>query len=69
MLGEKIKSFNSFYLQIDESTDISGKCYLIGFVRFINNVNIIKQFFCYKKMKEKQLVMIRLILLILILNY
>lgn len=49
---EKIKDFNGFCLQIDKSTDISGKCYLIGFIRFINNDNIIKQFFCCKEMKE-----------------
>lgn len=29
-----------------------GKCYLISFIRFINNDNIIEQFFCCKEMKE-----------------
>ncbi|KAL4135376.1 hypothetical protein QTP88_006990 [Uroleucon formosanum] len=51
-VGEKIKASNGFYLQIDESTDTNGKCYLIGFIRFINNDNIIEQFFCCKEMKE-----------------
>lgn len=49
---EKNEYSNGFCLQIDESTDISGKCYLIGFIRFINNDSIIEQFFCCKKMKE-----------------
>lgn len=51
-VGEKIEVSNGLCLQIDESTDASGKCYLIGFIHFINNDNIIEQFFCCKEMKE-----------------
>lgn len=45
-IGDKIKFSHGFCIQIDESTDTSGKCYLIGFIRFIDNDNIIDQFFC-----------------------
>jgi len=51
-VGEKIKASNGFCLQIDESTDTSGKCYLIRFIRFINIDNIVEQFFCCKEIKE-----------------
>lgn len=40
-------STKNFALQIDESTDISGKAQLIGFIRFVDDTEIINQFlFC-----------------------
>lgn len=33
-----------FALQIDESTDISGKAHILGFVRFIHENEIVNQF-------------------------
>lgn len=40
----------NFALQIDESTDISGKAQLIGFIWFIHNNKISNQFFFYKEL-------------------
>jgi len=37
-------------LQIDESTDISGKAQLMAFIRFIVNSKIVGQFFCCKEL-------------------
>ncbi|KAK5644856.1 hypothetical protein RI129_006156 [Pyrocoelia pectoralis] len=43
---EKLKN-TQFALQLDESTDISGKSQLISFARFVNGPEIIEQFlFC-----------------------
>lgn len=40
-----------FALQLDESTDASGKCQLISFVRFENNLDIIEQFLFCQELK------------------
>ena len=41
-----------FALQVDESTDISGKEQLLGFIRFVNEDKIAEQFFCCKELLE-----------------
>lgn len=41
-----------FALQIDEFTDISGKAHLLGFVRFINENEILNQFLCCRELTE-----------------
>ncbi|XP_072401622.1 protein FAM200C-like [Diabrotica undecimpunctata] len=40
-----------FALQLDESTDISGKAQLISFVRFVYGPEIIKQFLVCRELK------------------
>nr|XP_027201527.1 zinc finger BED domain-containing protein 5-like [Dermatophagoides pteronyssinus] len=42
----------SFALQIDETTDITGKAQLIAFVRFIHENEIINQFLCCREIPE-----------------
>ena len=44
---EKIGS-SRFALQADESSDYSGKCHLLTFVRFVDGHNIIDQFLFYE---------------------
>lgn len=41
-----------FALQIDESTDISGKAHILGFVRFIHKNEIVNQFLCCRELTE-----------------
>jgi len=45
-------SKQQFALQIDESTDISGKAHLLGFFRFINENEILNQFLCCRELIE-----------------
>ena len=40
-----------FALQVDETTDVSGKCYLLAFVRFVHAQTILNQFLFLKQMK------------------
>ncbi|XP_025425345.1 zinc finger BED domain-containing protein 5-like [Sipha flava] len=47
---EVIKSGELFALQVDESTDISGKAQLMAFIRFIVNSKIVSQFCCCKEL-------------------
>ena len=42
-----------FTMQVDESTDISGKTQLIAFMRFVSDGKISDQFFCCKELKER----------------
>lgn len=49
----KLSSGRSFALQIDESTDISGKAQLLGFVRFVDEHEIINQFLCCRELIER----------------
>ena len=42
-----------FTIQVDESTDISGKAQLIAFIRFVSDGKISDQFFCCKELKER----------------
>lgn len=46
---EKVKG-NPFAIQLDESTDYTGKCYLIAFVRFVDNSDVCNQFLFLKEM-------------------
>ncbi|XP_025200617.1 zinc finger BED domain-containing protein 5-like [Melanaphis sacchari] len=45
---EKMK-LSRFTLQVDDSTVSDGKCYMIGFVRFVVGYDIINQFLCLKE--------------------
>uniref|UniRef100_A0A2S2QQH2 Zinc finger BED domain-containing protein 5 n=1 Tax=Sipha flava TaxID=143950 RepID=A0A2S2QQH2_9HEMI len=47
---EKMK-LSRFTLQVDDSTVSDGKCYMIGFVRFVVGYDIINQFLCLKELK------------------
>ena len=46
----KLQSTVEFALQVDESTDISGKPQLLAFIRFVDGSQIINQFLCCKEM-------------------
>ena len=48
---DKLKC-REFALQADESTDISGKAQLLAFIRFVDDGEIIEQFFCCKELPE-----------------
>ncbi|KAK4875359.1 hypothetical protein RN001_011781 [Aquatica leii] len=50
---EHLKRDNIFALQIDESTDISGKAQLIAFIRIIFDGDMISQFFFCKELPER----------------
>jgi len=49
---DKLKNSKSFALQVDESTDISGKAQLLGFIRFIVDGEIIENFLFCKELSE-----------------
>lgn len=49
---EKFLANSSFTLQIDETTDITGKAQLIAFVRFIHENYIINQFLCCRELPD-----------------
>ena len=42
-----------FTMQVDESTDISGKAQLIAFIWCVSDGNKSDQFFCCKELKER----------------
>jgi hypothetical protein len=42
---EKLSGCRVFSLQLDESTDISQKCQLLSYIRFVYHDSIIEQFF------------------------
>lgn len=46
---EKMKN-SRFTLQVDDSTSRDGKCYMIGFVRFVDDNAIVSQFLCLKEL-------------------
>ena len=48
----KIKSREFFAIQVDESTNISGKAQLIAFVRFIDKEAIMEDFLYCKELPE-----------------
>ena len=48
---DKLKC-REFAFQADESTDISGKAQLLAFIRYIDDGEIIEQFFCCKELPE-----------------
>ena len=48
---DKLKS-SSFSIQVDGSTDITSKCHVVAFVRFVNEGEIQENFFCCKELPE-----------------
>ena len=48
-----VKQSKMFAMQVDESTDISGKAQLIAFIWFVSDGKISDQFFCCKELKER----------------
>ena len=48
-----VKQSKMFTMQVDESTDISGKAQLIAFIRFVSDGKISDQFFYCKELKER----------------
>ena len=48
-----IQQSKMFTIQVDKSTDISGKAQLIAFIGFVNNGKISEKFFCFKELKER----------------
>ncbi|XP_014775934.1 protein FAM200A [Octopus bimaculoides] len=51
-IKSKILKHNFFALQVDESTDITGKAQLLVFVCFINDEAIVEDFLCCKELPE-----------------
>ncbi|XP_014782252.1 zinc finger BED domain-containing protein 5 [Octopus bimaculoides] len=51
-IKSKILKHKLFALQVDESTDITGKAQLLVFVRFINDEAIVEDFLCCKELPE-----------------
>lgn len=49
---DKLKSADMFALQLDESTDVSGKPQVVTFVRFVEEKSIIEQFLFCKDLPE-----------------
>ncbi|XP_022160762.1 zinc finger BED domain-containing protein 5-like [Myzus persicae] len=49
----KLRDSRMFALQVDESTDISGKAQLLVFVRMVVDDDIIENFFCCKTLPER----------------
>ena len=48
-----VKQSKMLTIQVDESTDISGKAQLIAFIWFVSDGKISDQFFCCKELKER----------------
>ena len=48
-----VKESKIFAMQVDESTDISGKAQLLAFIRYVIDEKITEQFLCCKKLKER----------------
>ncbi|XP_068115889.1 zinc finger BED domain-containing protein 5-like [Hyperolius riggenbachi] len=51
VLSSQLKT-SSFAMQVDESTDITSKCHIMSFVRFVNDGEIQENFFCCKELPE-----------------
>ncbi len=51
MLSEILQN-NNFALQVEESTDITGKAQLLAFVRLENEGEIMENYFCCKELAE-----------------
>lgn len=49
---EKLRIVRTFALQVDESTDISGKAQLLAFIRTVVEDDFIENFFCCKELPE-----------------
>ena len=56
-----VKESKIFAMQVDESTDISGKAQLLAFIRYIIDEKITEQFFAVKSLKKEQQVKIFLL--------
>jgi hypothetical protein len=52
IVTEKLKKQSYFALQVDESTDISGKAQLLAFIRFVDEGDITENIFCCKELPE-----------------
>jgi len=48
-----LQSLSKFSLQVDESTDVSGKAQLLAFVHMIYEGNILENFLCCKALLER----------------
>ena len=51
-IKSKILKHESFALQVDESTDITGKAHLLVFARFIDDKAFVEDFLCCKELPE-----------------
>ena len=51
-IKSKILKHKLFALQVDESTDITGKAQLLVFIRFIDDESILEDFLCCKELLE-----------------
>lgn len=51
LVVEKMKN-SRFTLQVNDSTSSDGKCYMIGFVRFVDDNAIVSQFLCLKELNK-----------------
>ena len=51
VLCDKLEN-SIFSIQVDESTDITNKCHVIAFVRFVNEGKIQENFLCCKELSE-----------------
>lgn len=49
---DRVKRAGMFALQVDESTDVSGKAQLLLYIRFVDEGQIIEQFFCCEELTE-----------------
>ena len=49
---EKLRIVRVFALQVDESTDLSGKAQLLAFIRTVVEDDFIENFFCCKELPE-----------------
>ena len=59
-----VKQSKMFTMQVDSSTDISGKTQLIAFIRFVSDGKYLTNFSVVKNLKKERLVKIFLILLV-----
>ena len=48
-----VKESKIFAMQVDKSTDISGKAQLLAFIRYVIDEKITEQFLCCKELKER----------------
>ena len=51
-IKSKMLKHKLFALQVDESTDITGKAQLLVFIRFNDDESIVENFLCCKKLPE-----------------
>ena len=51
VLGDRLKN-NSFFIDVDEPTVLTNKCYVIALVRFVNEGEIEENFLRCKELAE-----------------